>query len=1110
MRVRAGLLWLLLATFVAHLSFVPYHFQAIDFDDALGRFSRLPYLNLGAGSRADWVANILMFLPLGWLAAAFFVPHPRRRFELLAVIPSLAVGAAWAFVIEFGQLYFPNRTVSINDIIAEVIGAFLGAWMWSAFGAQSLGWWRALIRGGRATAGAVLAAYLLAYLGLSLSPFDFVISADELADKIASNLHGWWMAPVGCGRAPCSAKLLAEALAVLPVGWWLAMRRGGGPGSVAAAGVLGAGLGVVIELAQFLLVSGTSQGASVAARVAGVALGAWLYTVHDRVLGIDWARWGRPLVLAAVVPWLAAVAYVGGWFGGRWLGLEAGLSRLPGVEWMPFYYQYYSTEQALIRSTLVHLALYAPVGAAVWLWGRRTSSASGAAAAMLAAATAIVAETGKLFVQGKHPDYTDVLFAMGAAWTAATLLRWASGVARSKAAFTPYLRPQAGLDTGRSGSAVTGIRGGAQADGEATAAEVGTVAGGPASSWAGRATGCALLLLVVVSLARFPVWQVPLGLGLAAYAVLLTRWPLAYLIVVPASLPLLDLAPYSGRFFWDEFDLLLATTLGARLLTARAQAVEAPQVPRAGLAPLAVSVVASAAIALWPLAPLDANAFTSYLSPYNALRVGKGYLWGAALLWLLWRDARSGHDMPSRLQAGLGFGLLAAVLGVFWERIRFVGLTDFDAGFRAAGLVSATHVGGAYLEGILVVLTPFSLSLALNARRPAVSAFWFGVTALGAVAVLMTLSRAAAAAWLIGVAVFALLWWAGGNARVSLAGTDRRRVFGAAAAVAALVGVAALMGQSSALRERLSGSGSDLDVRLAHWRTTLDLVSRDPLSSLFGMGLGSFPREFYFAQTAPTWLPAYRIEREAGSGRSFLMLAGGNGMYLDQRVAARPGGVLHLRGAIRSSREGAKLAVALCEKSFLASVRCDWTHVPAQSTWSPFEVWLELPEAGAARTGPAVPVSLSLHNSSPGTRIEVTQLSLRDGSAELLANGSFERGLDRWLMHSDIHLAWRALNSPVQIVFEQGLFGLAAWVALAAGAIVAVVRSAGGIPVAAAAAAAAFLAVGCFDTLLDAPRLVVLGAFVLWSMVHAVSRRPRDHQLVPKRLDGPAADDRGQ
>jgi len=246
-------------------------------------------------------------------------------------------------------------------------------------------------------------------------------------------------------------------------------------------------------------------------------------------------------------------------------------------------------------------------------------------------------------------------------------------------------------------------------------------------------------------------------------------------------------------------------------------------------------------------------------------------------------------------------------------------------------------------------------------------------------------------------------------------------------------------------------------------------------------------------------LPAYRIEREAGGGRSFLMLAGGDGMYLDQRVAAVPGRALRLRGEIRSSRDGAELAVALCEKSFLASVRCEWVKIPARSTWEPFETRLELTEAGAARTGPAVPVSLSLHNGNPAARIEVTQLSLRDGSAELLANGSFERGLDRWLMHSDVHLAWRALNSPVQILFEQGLFGLAAWVALGAGLMVAMVRSPYKIPVAAAAAAIAFLIVGCFDTLLDAPRLVVLAALVLWSMIDGVSQRPHDIQHVSRR-----------
>jgi hypothetical protein len=230
-------------------------------------------------------------------------------------------------------------------------------------------------------------------------------------------------------------------------------------------------------------------------------------------------------------------------------------------------------------------------------------------------------------------------------------------------------------------------------------------------------------------------------------------------------------------------------------------------------------------------------------------------------------------------------------------------------------------------------------------------------------------------------------------------------------------------------------------------------------------------------------------------------------MYLDQRVGTVPGRPLQLRGEVRSSRDGAELAFALCEKSFLASVRCDWVQVPARSNWELFETRLKLPEAGPAGIGLAVPVSLSLHNVNPGIRIEVTRLSLHDGPAELLANGSFERGLDRWLMHSDVHLAWRALSSPVQILFEQGLFGLAAWLVLAVGAIVAIARSPHGIPAAAAAAAIAFLTVGCFDTLLDAPRLVVLAAFVLWSMIDGAPQRPHDRHHSPRRRDTAAAPD---
>jgi hypothetical protein len=134
-------------------------------------------------------------------------------------------------------------------------------------------------------------------------------------------------------------------------------------------------------------------------------------------------------------------------------------------------------------------------------------------------------------------------------------------------------------------------------------------------------------------------------------------------------------------------------------------------------------------------------------------------------------------------------------------------------------------------------------------------------------------------------------------------------------------------------------------------------------------------------------------------------------------------------------------------------------------------------------------VSLSLANEAFGTRVDVTGLSLHDGTAELLANGSFRSGLDRWLVFSDVHLAWRALNTPLQVVFEQGLLGALAWLALIAAAVAAVARQLGDLPATAAAAGGiALLVVGGFDSLLDAPRLIVLLALLLW--LTTAGRRP--------------------
>ena len=62
------------------------------------------------------------------------------------------------------------------------------------------------------------------------------------------------------------------------------------------------------------------------------------------------------------------------------------------------------------------------------------------------------------------------------------------------------------------------------------------------------------------------VWIYPLGgywlaIGLLVYLLILNRWPHAWLILLPAALPVLDFTPWTGHFFFDELDCMLAATV---------------------------------------------------------------------------------------------------------------------------------------------------------------------------------------------------------------------------------------------------------------------------------------------------------------------------------------------------------------------------------------------------------------------------------------------------------------------------------------------------------------------------------------------------------------------
>ncbi|HKQ18217.1 MAG TPA: VanZ family protein, partial [Candidatus Eisenbacteria bacterium] len=128
--------------FVVYGSLVPLRPVPIPFDEAWQRFLSIRTLRLGILARADWVANLLLMLPLAflWLTAIATGRGAAGRAVLSAAV--LVGCIALAFVIEFTQVYFPQRTVSVNDIVAEGIGATLGVLLWWVLGDRAARWLR--------------------------------------------------------------------------------------------------------------------------------------------------------------------------------------------------------------------------------------------------------------------------------------------------------------------------------------------------------------------------------------------------------------------------------------------------------------------------------------------------------------------------------------------------------------------------------------------------------------------------------------------------------------------------------------------------------------------------------------------------------------------------------------------------------------------------------------------------------------------------------------------------------------------------------------------------------------------------------------------------------
>ncbi len=986
--------------FIVYGSLIPFELRDYSFTGALEAFRHIRHLELGVASRGDWVANILLYIPLGFLLMANG-KAAGARYGWISALCVMVFCSLVAFSIEFLQIFFKPRTVSVNDLIAEHIGSALGiATGWLA-GNKLLGSLQTISLGGKTAVHSALVIYAIALFALALFPFDLLISFDEIRDRLDSDLIGLLMADHSSGGFFRGlASFIASSIAYAPIGLLLQYSGKRGSGGIAAAVILGALLGATIEVLQFFVASAVSEGLGILAAVLGVSagyiVGKWSRPVSIRPLV---KRTGR-LALFLLPAYLAAGMALNGWFSSPWQGIAEGLNSFDPRSLIPFYYHYFSTEAGALRSTIFNAALYLPIGLVFQVLragGRQSAATSLRTCIFTALGIAFALEIGKLFVMDKHPDFTNLIIAAIASAGGYLALSWFL--------HHRHVEPAVRRVDGPASEAPPAI--------EQLAQEYDTV------SNARVFIACALILVLVALLVHYPLASPALVIALVACAVLVKRALWSFLFVLPVVMVAFDRSAETGWFFITEFDFfVLATMIGGLLNKDATQRTRLRRHHLFAIALFAASTVVSLAIGMWPPGAIDGNTFYSYLSQYNGLRVGKGFLAALLLFPLLRAALQSMQDFNRYFFPGALASLACVFLLILWERMIFPGLFDFAQAYRATGLFSALHTGGGLIDGYLALMIPFILTAGLFLTRR-IAGLVIGVLLTIAIySVLVTYSRITVFAF----AMCGLLLLIMSALRIRSARSFYRFVL-PVIAVIALVSVPIL--RAPYLQSRFETIGPDLQTRIAHWQHAIALKPAGVLTSIFGSGLGSFSSHYFIDSLVSTPLPSHQIVEEGNNG--FLRISGGSGHYVIQRVALPPGSEFSLQLDLRAAEPRQGITVLLCEQALLYAYRCNRSALNATEpgTWQPQQTSIEnFPHRNWRQR--MRPVYFVLYN--PGAyAIDIDNVYLHDQQENRIdRNGSFERGLDHWFFTSDDHLRWHIKNLPLAVWFEQGWFGVLA------------------------------------------------------------------------------------
>ncbi len=256
-------------------SLVPFEFIHVPLDQAIEQFPRIDPLNVTLRSWSDLGANILLFIPLTFLAMGALTREGRRRGQWLVGAAVILAASALAAAVEFVQIYSLYRVTSQSDILAETSGGTIGVVLWFSSGRRvterAREVWHA--KTGNRVAARALVAYLLFVAVCLLFPFDMTLSLGQTYRKLKS-----WrvtLVPFTDLRQAWLFGAAWKAALMVPVGYLLLMLRSSdGPRRLLGAVGWGVVFAVAIETAQLFAGPRRVSTTDVIVYTAGILAGA--------------------------------------------------------------------------------------------------------------------------------------------------------------------------------------------------------------------------------------------------------------------------------------------------------------------------------------------------------------------------------------------------------------------------------------------------------------------------------------------------------------------------------------------------------------------------------------------------------------------------------------------------------------------------------------------------------------------------------------------------------------------------------------------------------------------------------------------------------------------